>query len=597
MPETKEIEVPIRAANRPQVPGRVIFDPLKPVDKPQEYYDEIKQKFAEARDLRLSYRPDGRSQYTSDLTGELAKYEIDPHVEATVQRDPINDTVEVLFIGGGFSALLTAARLRERGVESIRIVERGGDVGGTWYWNRYPGVACDVSAYDYLPLLSEMNYVPGSFYAKGPEIFAHCQAIARRYDLYDLAVFQTTVTSTVWDAKAKLWRIGTDRGDTMSARFVICANGTLSKPKLSKIGGMERFKGHSFHSSRFDYQYTKQDLAALKDKVVGIIGTGASAVQIIPRVGRAAKELFVFQRTPSAIDIRDDTPTDPQWAASLTPGWQKERREKHMRGPVLTEEQKRDLAALPRVEKIRRQENQNIEHMMRIHRRVEEIVRDKATAEALKPWYMHRCKRPCYDDEYLPAFNRPNVHLVDTAGKGITEVSERGVVFEGREYPVDVLIYATGFEVQVTGIYNEIRGENGLELNEKYAEGMRTVFGIHSQGYPNLFIMGGYQASFQFNLTFMLQTQGDHIAECINHVRKHGHRTIDAAPETEQWWVDEVIRHRGKTNRNKECTPGYYNFEGENNRRQDGNYNGSFFQYFTHMTEVRKEMERHFHFA
>ena len=597
MSDTKEKPPAIRAADRPQVPGRVVFDPLRPVDKPQDYYDGIKRKFAEARDLRLSYRPDGRAQYTSELTGELAKYEIDPHVEASTPRDPIDDTVEVLFIGGGFSALLTAARLRERGVQSIRIVERGGDVGGTWYWNRYPGVACDVSAYDYLPLLSEMNYVPGSFYAKGPEIFAHCQNIARKYELYDLAVFQTTVTSTTWDAQAKLWRIGTDRGDTMSARFVICANGTLSKPKLSKIEGMERFEGHSFHSSRFDYNYTKQDLSGLKDKVVGIVGTGASAVQIIPRVGRAAKALFVFQRTPSAIDIRDDTPTDPQWAAGLKSGWQQERREKHMRGPQLTEQQKRDLAALPREEKIRRQENQNIEHMMRIHARVDEIVQDPATAKALKPWYMHRCKRPCYDDEYLPAFNLPNVHLVDTDGKGIAEVNARGVVFEGREYPVDVLIYATGFEVQVTGIYNEIRGENGLELNQKYAEGMRTVFGIHSEGYPNLFIMGGYQASFQFNLTFMLQTQGDHIAECIGHVRANGFATIDAAPETEQWWVDEVIAHRGKTNRNKECTPGYYNFEGENNRRQDGNYNGGFYQYFLHMVEVRKDMAKHVRFA
>ncbi|HEY0183478.1 MAG TPA: NAD(P)/FAD-dependent oxidoreductase [Rhodopila sp.] len=597
MSETKEKAPPSRVREANAVPGRVVFNPLIPTEKPQDYYDDIKQKFAEARDLRLSYRPDGRAQYTSDLTGELAKYEIDPHVEAPTPREPINDTVECLLIGGGFSALLTAARLRERGVQSIRIVERGGDVGGTWYWNRYPGAACDVSAYDYLPLLDELNYVPGSFYAKGPEIFAHCQAIARRYDLYDLAVFQTTVTSTVWDAEAKLWRIGTDRGDTMSAQFVICANGTLSKPKLSKIQGMETFKGHAFHSSRFDYAYTGQDLSGLKDKVVGIIGTGASAVQIIPRVGKAAKELYVFQRTPSAIDIRDDVPTDPDWAAGLKPGWQQERRMKHMRGPVLTEAEKIELANLPRDEKIRRQENQNIEHMMYIHRRVEEIVQDKATAEALKPWYMHRCKRPCYDDEYLPAFNRPNVHLVDTNGKGITEIGENGPVFEGREYPVDVLIYATGFEVQVTGIYNDIRGENGLELNEKYAEGMRTVFGIHSQGYPNLFIMGGYQASFQFNLTFMLQTQGDHIAECIKYVREHGYSTIDAKPETEQWWVDEVIRHRGKTNRNKECTPGYYNFEGESNRRQDGNYNGGFYQYFIHLTDVKKNMEQHFSFG
>ncbi len=595
MSETKQKPARVQDPNKAAV--RVAFDPLRPTEKPQAFYDEIKQKFADARDLRLNYRPDGRAQYTSDLTGELAKYEVDPWVEEIKQRDPINDTVECLFIGGGFSALLTAARLREVGVESIRIVERGGDVGGTWYWNRYPGAACDVSAYDYLPLLDELGYVPGSFFAKGPEIFAHCQAIARKYDLYDLAVFQTTVTSTVWDAKARLWRVSTDRGDTLSARFVICANGTLSKPKLSKIDGMETYKGHAFHTSRFDYAYTGADLSRLKDKVVGIIGTGASAVQIIPRLGRASKELYVFQRTPSAIDIRDDIPTDPQWAASLKPGWQKERLQRHMQGPQLTEQQKADLAALPRDVKIQRQENQNIEHQMRIHARVDEIVKDRKTAEALKPWYMHRCKRPCYDDEYLPAFNLPNVHLVDTNGKGITQINERGVVFEGTEYPVDVLIYATGFEVQVTGIYNDIRGENGLELNEKYADGMRTVLGIHSAGYPNLFIMGGYQASFQFNLTFMLQTQGQHIADCIKFVRAHDFTTIDAKPETEQWWVDEVIRHRGKTNRNKECTPGYYNFEGESNRRQDGNYNGGFLQYYTHMKELEKDMPQHFTFT
>jgi cation diffusion facilitator CzcD-associated flavoprotein CzcO len=360
---------------------------------------------------------------------------------------------------------------------------------------------------------------------------------------------------------------------------------------------METFKGHSFHTSRFDYDYTGQDLSNLKDKVVGIIGTGASAVQIIPRVAAAAKELYVFQRTPSAIDIRDDIPTDPDWAASLKPGWQRERRMKHMQGRILTEEEKIELANLPREEKIRRQENQNIEHMMRIHRRVDEIVKDKATADALKPWYMHRCKRPTYDDVYLPAFNRPNVHLVHTDGQGINEITEKGPVFQDREYPLDLLIYATGFVVQKTGIYNDIRGEGGLELNDKYKEGMRTVFGVHSQGYPNLFIMGGYQASFQFNLTFMLQTQAEYIADCIRYVRENGHTTIDAKPDTEQWWVDEVIKNRGRTNRNKECTPGYYNFEGEDQRRQDGNYNGTFLQYYTHMTDVKGEMERHYTFG
>src|SRR5579871_3330174 len=300
--------------------------------KPQDYYDRIKDKFAAERDLRLKYRPEGTAQYTSELTGTLAKYAIDPYADAGEPRAPITDTVECLFIGGGFSALLTAARLRERGVESIRIVERGADVGGTWYWNRYPGAACDVPSYDYLPLLDEMGYVPSRLYAKGPEIFAHCQAIARRYDLYDLAVFRTTVLSTTWNEAEKLWVLRTDRGDEMKARFVICANGTLSKPKLSKIKGMESFAGHSFHSSRWDYDYTGENLEKLADKVVGIIGTGASAVQIIPRAAKMAKELYVFQRTPSGIDIRGDRPTDPEWQARLRPGWQQERRMKHIRG-------------------------------------------------------------------------------------------------------------------------------------------------------------------------------------------------------------------------------------------------------------------------
>ena len=582
-------QTPEKKARREDRPAREFH--------PQSYYDQIKQKFAEERDLRLRYRPEGTAQYTSELTGELAKYTIDPYAEEPEPRAPIEDTVECLFIGGGFSALLTAARLRERGVESIRIVERGADVGGTWYWNRYPGAACDVPSYDYLPLLDEMKYMPSRLYAKGPEIYAHCQAIARRYDLYELAVFRTTVTTTRWDENEKLWHIATDRGDLMKARFVICANGTLSKPKLSKINGMTTFKGHSFHTSRWDYAYTGADLSKLAHKVVGIIGTGASAVQAIPRLARAAKELYVFQRTPSGIDFRNDRPTDPDWAASRRPGWQEARRMKAMRLREGDPEEKAERAALSREEKIRRQENANIDFMMRIHKRVEEIVHDKATADSLKPWYMFMCKRPCFDDEYLPAFNLPNVHLVDTHGKGITEINESGPVFEGKSYPLDLLIYATGFEVQKTGIYNKIYGLGGREINELYADGIRTLFGVHTHGYPNLFIMGGYQASFQFNLTFMLQTQGDHIAECIKYARENGHEVIDVKPEAEEWWVQEVIAHRGKTTRNHDCTPGYYNFEGEFNRRQDGNYNGGFKEYHEHMLAIRGEIPKYFEFA
>jgi cation diffusion facilitator CzcD-associated flavoprotein CzcO len=571
-------------------------------EHPQSYYDAIKRKFAEERDLRLRYRPEGTAQYITELTGDLAQYQHDPYTEAAPAREPITDTVECLFIGGGFSALLTSAKLREIGVDSIRIVERGADVGGTWYWNRYPGVACDVPSYDYLPLLEELDYVPLHRYARGPEIYGHCQAIARKYGLYDLAVFQTTVTSTHWDEAERLWHIGTDRGDAMKARFVICANGTLAKPKLARIHGMERFKGHSFHTSRWDYAYTGARLENLEDKVVGIIGTGATAVQAIPNLGAAAKALYVFQRTPSSIDVRDDWATDPNWARRLKPGWQTKRRERALQmnglaGLAVGKLDDAEKAKLSREERIRRQENANIDHMMRIHARIDQIVKDKATADALKPWYMFMCKRPCFHDEYLPTYNRPNVHLVDTHGKGITEITENGPVFEGREYPVDLLIYATGFEVQKTGIYNHITGVGGLDLEDKYRDGIRTFLGVHTHGFPNLFIMGGYQSSFQFNLTDVLYRQGVHIAGCIDHARRHGYATIDATEGAEEFWVQEVIAHRGKTSRNEECTPGYYNFEGESNRRQDGNYNGGFRAYIEHMDAARDAMGQNFTFT
>ena len=569
--------------------------------KPQSYYDDIKKKFAEERDLRLNYRPEGTDQFTSDFDGDLARYIDDPYVVEPIDREPINDAVECLFIGGGFSALLTSARLREKGVESIRIVERGADVGGTWYWNRYPGVACDVVSYDYLPLLDELDYVPRDHYSKGAEIYEHCQAIAKKYDLYDLAVFQTTVTSTQWNEEEQMWHLRTDRGDHMRARFVICANGTLSKPKLAKIDGLEEFAGHSFHTSRWDYEYTGEKLEKLADKRVGIIGTGATAVQAVPGLAENAKELYVFQRTPSSIDIRKDWPTDPNWARKLESGWQKRRREKVLETFELSPKEKAKRAAMTAEEKVQYQENGNIDYMMRIHKRIDEIVKDPATADALKPWYMFMCKRPCFHNDYLPSFNRPNVHLIDTKGKGVNKITAKGPVVEvegePQEFELDLLIYATGFEVQKTGIYNKIVGENELDLEEKFADGMRTLLGIHTEGYPNLFVMGGYQASFQFNLTDVLNCQGEHIADVIDYARKQGFKTVDATPEAEEWWVQEVIANRGKTNRSEECTPGYYNFEGQHQRRQDGNYNGGFRKYYDHMANVRENMATRFKFG
>ncbi len=563
-------------------------------ERPQEFYDAVKKKFAEERDLRLNYRPQGLSNYTSELSGELARYGEDSYNREITPREPINDEVEILFIGGGFSALLTSVRLHEKGFRNIRIVERAGDVGGTWYWNRYPGIACDVVAYDYLPLLDETGYIPTRHYATGFEIYDYCKSIARDYDLYDHAVFQTTVTATVWNEEEKLWHVATDRGDHMKARFVICANGPLTKPKLAAIKGIETFRGHSFHTGRWDYDYTGQDLENLSDKVVGIIGTGASAVQIIPNLGEKAKELYVFQRTPSTIERRKDWPTDPEWAAKLEPGWQAKRRRKTLDAQLLTEEQRAAKAKIPQEEKVRRQENANIDHMMRIHEWIDDMVEDRDTAESLKPWYMYMCKRPTFHNDYLPTYNRPNVHLVDTHGKGVDEINEDGPVFDGKTYKVDVLIYATGFEVQKTGVFNTIVGRQGVSLAKKYEAGIRTLLGMHSHDFPNLFIMAGYQSSFQFNLTDMLEWQGKHIAACMDYARENNIQCIDPTAEAEEWWVQEVIKFRGTTSRNEECTPGYYNFEGEFNRRQDGNYNGGINEYIAHMDDVRAHMEENF---
>jgi cation diffusion facilitator CzcD-associated flavoprotein CzcO len=360
---------------------------------------------------------------------------------------------------------------------------------------------------------------------------------------------------------------------------------------------MASFAGHSFHTSRWDYEYTGSDLSNLCDKVVGIIGTGASAVQAIPRLGAAAKELYVFQRTPSSVDIKKDWPTDPEWAQNLESGWQAKRRARALAATELTPEQQAVRAKISREEKIRRQENANIDAMMRIHRKIDEIVENPDTADALKPWYMFMCKRPCFDNDYLPTYNRSNVHLVDTCGKGITEINAAGPIFEGQSYELDVLIYATGFEVQKTGIYNQIRGQGGVDLNDKYKDGVRTLLGIHSHGYPNFFIMGGYQASFRFNLTDVLQIQGDHIAACIDYARRNDHHAMNVTSDAEEWWVQEVIANRGKTTRSEDCTPGYYNHEGEFQRRQDGNYNGSYPNYIAHTQNVLTKIDTNFTFT
>ncbi|HWD67086.1 MAG TPA: NAD(P)/FAD-dependent oxidoreductase [Caulobacteraceae bacterium] len=562
--------------------------------------DALRDRYRAERDKRL--RADGNDQYVK-IDGAFVRYLDDPYVAPGFTREPLTDEVDVVVVGGGFGGLLAGARLRQAGVKDIRVIEKGGDFGGTWYWNRYPGAACDVESYIYLPLLEEIGYLPVEKYSRAPEILAHSRAIGRHFDLYDGALFQTEVTRVDWDGKSSRWIISTNRGDALRARFLIMANGPLHRPKLPGIPGVESFKGHSFHTSRWDYDSTGGDstggLSKLKDKRVGIIGTGATAVQCVPHLAAGAKELFVFQRTPSSIDVRANRPTDPDWAAGLAPGWQQRRMDNFnilVSGGFQDEDQVNDgwteiirnLLILARrneragdaapVDAIEMLEIADFQKMNQVRARVDAVVTDPAKAEALKPYYRQFCKRPCFHDEYLDAFNRPNVTLVDTGGRGVERITEHAVWANGKEYEIDCLIYATGFEVGTEYTRRsgyELYGTGGKSLTEHWDDGVRTLHGFHARGFPNCFIVTQTQSGFSVNFPHMLNEQSKHLAYIVSHCLETQVRAIEVSEEAEQAWVDTIkqlamMREKFQA----ECTPGYYNNEGQPNARavQNGFY-------------------------
>jgi cyclohexanone monooxygenase len=551
--------------------------------------DELRDKYRRERDKRL--RAEGEAQYL-ETAGRFAHYATDdPYTPEVTPREPLTDEVEVAVIGGGFSGMLAAARLCEAGVENVRIVEAGADFGGTWYWNRYPGCQCDIEAYCYLPLLEETNYMPREKYSFAPEIFEHSRRIGEQYDLYRLACFQTRVTKLEWNADTKRWMVHTNRGDAMKAHFVIVATGPASRPKLADIPGIETFAGHTFHTSRWDYEYTGGDhggnLHELADKRVAIIGTGASAIQCVPYLGEYAQHLYVFQRTPSSVDLRGNKPTDLEWATSLEPGWQRRRRENFndiVIGAPFDEDLVNDgwtdifrnLKTMAPLKKAQDElpnaefmaEIADFKKMNQVRSRVDDTVKDPKTAAALKPWYRQFCKRPTFNDEYLPTFNRPNVTLVDTSdSRGVERITERGVVANGVEYEVDCIIYATGFEIGTSlrrRIDFDILGEGGHSLFDYWAEGIRTLHGHSTRGFPNWFFVGIGQNGLSVNMTAMFDDQARHIAYIIREVRARGAETVQPTQNGEADWVSEIRRLALKTNSFIEsCTPGYYNSEGQ----------------------------------
>lgn len=583
-----------------------------PLDK-----DALRRKYAEERDKRL--RPDGNAQYLR-LTGRLAPYLHDPYTPRT-ERPPRTDHVTVAFVGGGFAGLVTGARLKEAGVEDVRIVEKGGDFGGTWYWNRYPGAQCDTASYVYMPLLEETGHMPTEKYAHAPEILEHCRRIGRHYGLYDDALFHTEVTALEWDAARSRWIVRTDRGDSFTASFVGMGIGPLHVPKLPGIPGIEDFAGHAFHTSRWDYAYTGGDpsgapMDRLSGRRVAVIGTGATAVQCVPHLARACKELYVFQRTPSSVDVRDNRPTDPEWFASIaTPGWQQRWLENftaNQTGELPDEDLVMDgwtdiarrlrarIAAIPQEEltperMMEAYEECDFEKMEEIRARVDALVEDAETARGLKAWYRQLCKRPCFHDEYLQAFNLPNTHLVDTGGRGVERITSTGVVAAGAEYEVDCVIYASGFEVG-TGFTRrsgyDMTGRDGVRLSERWAQGMRTLHGVHVHGFPNAFLVQPTQgANLISNIPHNLTEAARTIAVTVRHALDHGYAEVEATREAEEAWVELLRSGPGRLIGGPDCTPGYYNNEGQEPGPWDWlnvGYPYGATAYFAHMDRWRR---------
>ena len=532
---------------------------------------EEQAKYREFKELRR-----GAADYMA-MEGEFSKYLEDVYSTDPVPRQTLTDECEILVVGAGFAGLLLWHKLREEGFHDVRFCEKGGDVGGTWYWNRYPGIACDVESYSYLPLLEEMGYVPTMKFASGFEIMEYCQNMAEKFGFYDHCLFHTTVEKTQWDETTGRWCVITDRGDKMRARFVVLANGILTTPKLARIEGMETFQGDAFHTSRWNYDVD------LKAKTVGIIGTGATAVQVIPELAKITKALYVFQRTPSSIDVRDQRETTEEeietWARK--PGWARARRARfakisagrtamkanddYLSGKVADFKVRKKYAReLSPEELIEKQLNTNFRIMEQIRARVDAVVEDPVTAAALKPYYPYGCKRPTFHDEYLPTFNKAHVTLVDTAPRGVCKINEKGVVHEGTEYPLDVLIYATGFQWMATSTFNMITGRNGQTLQQKWqSEGTKTFLGLHSNGFPNLFIVSGPQGGGgSFNFTDAIERHGDYIVWMLKTMRDRPAGSVDVKKEPEEEYAEHCRVSDLNSRPLRDCIS-YYNGHGE----------------------------------
>ena len=578
--------------------------------------DSVWAKYLAERDKRMV---PGRAEIRDLRTDERFAHYLDDPFTPFIERDPVADEVDVVIVGGGIAGIVAGAQLRKAGVERIRIIDQAGGVGGTWYWNRYPGVMCDVESYIYIPMLEELGYVPKHRYAYGEEILGCLRRLADRFDLVTDSLFHTKVTRTEWREEEARWHVRTDRGDDVACRYYVLAVGILNLVKLPAIAGMEDFAGHSFHTARWDYAYTgggpHEALTHLADKAVALVGNGASGIQCLGPLADGARHVYVFQRTPSAVGVRGNRLTDPNFGEALGTGWQRERMD-NFQAVILgksVDDQVDDgwthhWAAVhnpPRrkgmtIEEIVRSAEEVDYQIMEAHRRrVEELVTDPAVAEVLKPYYRYLCKRPCFHDEYLLAFNKPNVTVVDCPA-GVERISDRGPVVGGRQYDVDCIVYGTGFEPELTPLPrragHEIVGRDGISLADKWADGPATYLGMTSRGFPNMFLMPApaQQAVVTVNYTQLAVLGAEFVGRAVGLLERAGVETFDVSAEAEEAWTEKIVgSFVDPSIVMSACTPSRLNNEGhpEGIRPRNANYGRGMGDWFGYRELLERWLE------
>ncbi|KAF1967759.1 FAD/NAD(P)-binding domain-containing protein [Bimuria novae-zelandiae CBS 107.79] len=588
-------------------------------------------KFAEEAAKRR--HPDGAQQFQelhfsdSDRLCSLVDDIFADHAALDKRPLPIasGGHTKFLIMGAGMGGILNAIKLIQAGFkqDDIVLIEVGGGIGGTWYWNRYPGLHCDVESYCYLPMLEETGYVPSCKYTSAVEIRNYLEQLVEKFGLEGRILYRTQVSSLQWDEDTKSWKIDMTMGHGeggkekstvwVNADIAILAGGIFPHPHVPKVPGLVGFRGEMFHTSRWDYRVTGgtsedvfPEMTRLEGKRVGYVGTGATAIQAIPELAKYAKELYVFQRTPSQVNPRGQKPTDPvEWHERIAsgPGWQKSRMENlaqhisrnlpegtvNMVGDewsrlpaycaIIGSERFTSLTPDKIHECLAQLQTWDAPHNAAARARVASLVNDTATAEKLTPWYPTWCKRPTFSDTYLQTFNRPNVHLVDTDGKGIHQITPTSIIANGQEYPIDILILSTGYRSPAYASGDpsarlgvEILGRDGVRMSDKWsAKGACTLHGVFTNGFPNLFFHGGAQASATANVNHTLEVQNTHIAAIISrfHTPPSGKGdgekkvVIEPSVEAEEAWAMRCLAGASMFSSLAVCTPGYITSEGD----------------------------------